>query len=323
MNIEFKILWVEDDNSWRTASSRTVRNMLDKYQLEAAFTNYDGTESDYYNVGSNDFDLILMDFRLAKGRHGDEIIKNIRDMNVLTDILFYSASFDEMMGVVQKSPNDFWGVYFSDRSNDFDDLIERLIKKIIRRSEDIVNLRGLVLDNSSDLEFRMKNIILKSFNVLDDEEKQRIRKKLIKNFKDSSIDYNNKCKAICEASCPVDAALQSKDYLFDAKKKSIMIERLAKIYNSKGFQSPQEYLNTADKYSKEVSTYRNALGHISKLDKQLNIGTEHNPIIVTIDSELYKLLRKNIIGFQTYFTSFEKFLATIEKKAIIEAEKTE
>ena len=37
--------------------------------------------------------------------------------------------------------------------------LENLIERIVKRSEDIVNLRGFVLDNTSDFEVRIKEIL--------------------------------------------------------------------------------------------------------------------------------------------------------------------
>lgn len=311
MNTQFYILWYEDDQSWRRASKNQIEEVLLEHNLNPVFTYKTGADVSNEHLWSNEFDLILMDFKLANGSDGGEIIKSIRSIDILTDILFYSASYQEMLGVIKEDPENFTGVYFSDRGDSFDETTERLILKIIRRSEDIVNLRGMVMDNTSEFEYKMKNIIIKANSIFTSDEKKKVNEKVKKQLNKSQDEMGKKVSEICSADCPVTSAINSKSYILDSWKKIILIQTVTKLLKSRGLILPMEYEKLAEKFRDDLLCYRNALGHVSKIDREINIGTEENPQLIPIDSSLYVSIRKNILGFQSYFSMVEDFLDSL------------
>ena len=127
-----------------------------------------------------------MDLGLAEGRQGDALIEQIRSLNVFTDIVFYSASGVEEVKNKGRDLN-LEGVYYADRSNV---LFLRKVKDIIKASlqsfQDLVNLRGLVMAEVSELDSKMDSIIEEYFvgedrmaefhkHVTDDREKSTKR----------------------------------------------------------------------------------------------------------------------------------------------------
>ena len=54
----------------------------------------------------------------------------------------------------------------------FTEKAEKLIGKIVKRSEDVVNLRGFVLDNTSNFELRIKEILNICWQKFSDEHKK-------------------------------------------------------------------------------------------------------------------------------------------------------
>lgn len=311
MNTQFFILWYEDDQSWRRASKNQIEEVLLEHNLNPVFTYKTGADVSNEHLWSNEFDLILMDFKLANGSDGGEIIKSIRSIDILTDILFYSASYQEMLGVIKGDPENFTGVYFSDRGDSFDETTERLILKIIRRSEDIVNLRGMVMDNTSEFEYKMKNIIIKANSIFTSDEKKKVSEKVKKELNKSQDEMKKKVSEICSADCPVTSAIYSKSYILDSWKKIILVQTVTKLLKSRGLSLPMEYEKLAEKFRDDLLCYRNALGHVSKIDREINIGTEENPQLIPIDSSLYVSIRKNILGFQSYFSMVEDFLDSL------------
>ena len=91
MNTTFKILWFEDELTWFNMERMRVENILKTHYLGPAIMRKDGDNFDIDELTSNDYDLILMDFKLADGITGDTIVAALRENNILTDILFYSS----------------------------------------------------------------------------------------------------------------------------------------------------------------------------------------------------------------------------------------
>lgn len=160
MNTSFKILWFEDDPYWFRMEKLRVASILKTHYLTPDITRKDGENFHIDEVTTNDYDLILMDYKLADKTTGDTIVAALRNNDILTDILFYSSQEQDMLSAIREQMPPIDGVYLTKRDYTiFTDKVEKVIQKIVRRSEDIVNLRGFVLDNTSGFEVRIKEIL--------------------------------------------------------------------------------------------------------------------------------------------------------------------
>ena len=65
MNTTFKILWFEDELTWFNMERMRVESILKTHYLVPAIMRKDGDNFDIDELTSNDYDLILMDFKLA------------------------------------------------------------------------------------------------------------------------------------------------------------------------------------------------------------------------------------------------------------------
>lgn len=172
MNTTFKILWFEDELSWFRMERLRVNAILDEHFLISEIERRDGENFDISEFTGNDYDLILMDYKLAEGMTGDTIVSAIRENNILTDILFYSSEEQNMLAALSKGMPHIDGVYLTKRDYTiFTNKVRGLIGKIVKRSEDLVNLRGFVMDGSSDFEVRIKEILNIVWNKFTDDEK--------------------------------------------------------------------------------------------------------------------------------------------------------
>ena len=115
MRLKYKILWVENDSDWAESIEEEIRELVEQqYGFD-----YDRTFSSKQNdaILFNDYDLILMDLNLESEPTGDVLIKNIRDREIYTDVIFYSA--DGLQKIKQKAHDlDLEGVYFASRDKD-------------------------------------------------------------------------------------------------------------------------------------------------------------------------------------------------------------
>lgn len=172
MNTFFKILWFEDEVTWFNMERLRINSILQEHYLIPEIVRKDGDDFDISELTGNDYDLIIMDYKLAEGTTGDTVVTAIRENNILTDILFYSSEEHNMLTAISKGMPPIDGVYLTKRDyNLFTQKAENLINKIVKRSEDIVNLRGFVMDGSSDFEVRIQEILNIVWNKFTEEEK--------------------------------------------------------------------------------------------------------------------------------------------------------
>ena len=99
MNTFFKILWFEDEVTWFNMERLRINSILQEHYLIPEIVRKDGDDFDISELTGNDYDLIIMDYKLAETT-GNEIILQIRSSDIFTDILFYSSHYDEMLNSV-------------------------------------------------------------------------------------------------------------------------------------------------------------------------------------------------------------------------------
>lgn len=309
MNIEFKVLWFEDDPDWLESSERELNEVIMSHELEPKISKQNGIDLDIKKLITNDYDLILMDYALAEDNTGDQIISAIRNGDVLTDILFYSGQYEEMIKSVVAKPEAFDGVYFSRRIDDFfNPKVEKLINKIVRRSEDVVNLRGIVLDNTSEFELKMKQIMELVWPKIS-EHQNDLREYTKKTLTSSQTSLDAKYKEAIDAECCFMSALQSKGYILDSSKKAQILNRIVDILKDKyGFTVPNGYENIAKKYNEDILIYRNALGHVSSKDKTIILNKNNTLVELPVDMSLHRTLRISLKGFSDLFDQITDFI---------------
>jgi len=159
MRLDYKILWFEDVESSFNAKKRLVKRVVEK--LGFIFPDPQN-EVDARNIDLIDFgvyDLIIADLNLANGAKGSSILESIRDKGVYTEVVFYSSEGEDYVrGELAKFQID--GAYCADRANeDFIDKVEKVINTTVKKVQDLNNMRGLIMAETSDLDGIMFNII--------------------------------------------------------------------------------------------------------------------------------------------------------------------
>ena len=136
MNTIFKILWFEDEQTWYNMEKLRVEGILKTHYLIPEIVRKSGDDFNIDELTGNDFDLILMDFKLADGVTGDTIVAALRESSILTDILFYSSEEDAMLAAIRTKMPPIDGVYLTKRDYTiFTDKIGKIARKISNLSE--------------------------------------------------------------------------------------------------------------------------------------------------------------------------------------------
>lgn len=309
MNTLFKILWFEDEVFWYNMERLRINVILQEHYLTPQIVRKNGDDFDIAELTGNDYDLILMDYKLAEGTTGDTIVSAIRKNNILTDILFYSSEEQNMLVAISKEMPPIDGVYLTKRDYTiFTEKVRNLISKIVKRSEDLVNLRGFVMDGSSDFEVRIQEILNIVWHKFDESEKDVLEKAVQKTIKrNENRDQKTKQKVLAEN--PTFPAAVNSIHFFSHSDRLYLLEKVIKILlENYNLTAEEEFSSFKSNYEEEISHYRNALGHRKSTDDVIEL-TKGN--FIPIDEELHQKMRKNLTRYNHLIEQLEKFV--IEK----------
>ena len=187
MNIDYKILWFEDDKDWYDSIKSFIEDYLTENGFNFISSRYESGGDLEQILKDDDYDLILVDYNLP-GELGDKLIERLRRFDLYTDIVFYSQNgADKVRHALQEKAVE--GVYCAGRGReDFEEKVQSVIWTTIKKVQDLNNMRGLVIAKVSDLDNDMESIIFKKVKNSDPEEeikiKNDIKNKLIESLKD-------------------------------------------------------------------------------------------------------------------------------------------
>lgn len=267
MRLKYKILWIENEKDW-------VDSIYDQIQEHLSDLGFEFEKKliakEEESVNYDEYDLILMDLNLAEQPNGAELIERIRNLNVFTDIVFYSSVEIDILREKGREKN-LEGVYYSGRTpeNSFVRKVCQVIDSTIKKVQDLSNLRGLVMAEVSDLDSLMDEIIVKYYDdqSLLDEFHSKITKDKEKNIKKSLDNDGIDCEKACKLNwrqLNIDKLLKIIDSSQKVRAINILLERHKK-QGTDLYQSPNDN-GFVDNYLQDIIYVRNNLAHCSSLD---------------------------------------------------------
>ena len=305
MNTTFKILWFEDEPAWFNMEKLRIEGILRTHYLIPVIERRDGDDFDLEELTGNDYDLIFMDYKLAEGKTGDTIVAAIRNSDILTDILFYSSEEQNMLSAIRKQMPPIDGVYLTKRDYTiFTEKAERIIQKIVKRSEDVVNLRGFVLDNTSAFEVRIREILNICWQKFTQEQKNTLTQTLTKLLEGKKAWVSSQIDTAQQAECTFTYANNGEYILSIADRLDILqtvLPILVEEYSMPNTIVPGKFKQY---YIEQVNMYRNRLSHITLGEKTIRIKGRD----VEINQDLHRLLRRNISEVDSKIQKLETYL---------------
>lgn len=259
MRLDFNVLWVDDQpgsvaNQIKSIALKMVaegfefkpRQCTTIDQMEAAISE---------DVFTDEVDLILVDWDLGNGAHGEDAIERIRETLQYKDVVFYSGQ-SSVVELRQKAyEKQLEGVYCASREGLVDEVVgvfESLIKKVL----DLDHTRGIVMGATSDIDHMVNTCLTLAHDMLDDAGKAtfisealaRVAKKL-----DELTKLGNKLQAK-----PSVEALFKAHMLFTSDDR---LQLLASILGMPAFAVHAASVTTVESYRAGVVQGRNKLGH--------------------------------------------------------------
>lgn len=307
MNYVFNVLWFEDNAGWYKLGKNKLESIAEEHCLKCNVIQNRTSDLDTDMLKSIKYDLILMDYDLASKRTGEHIIASIRDENVFTDILFYSSQYDLMISAVASISPPLDGIYYSDRKMELFELkLSQVVSKIVQRSEDLINLRGFVLDNTCDFELRLREILTICWNKFTDEQKELLRAKMIAQLDGKCGRTKANVEKAKQQPCVFTYA-NNDEYLLSVADRLDLLETILPILVSEyNLPLSQELTAFKDYYIDKVNMYRNRLGHVKMGEQVLRVKGREIPI----DQSLHRLLRQNICDVERSIFSIEDHITS-------------
>jgi len=286
MTLEYKILWIDNDDS----IYRHHQNDIEEHLLSLGFSPIITKGKDYNTFIDlkselNDFNLFILDYKLDKIKdekgldkvvNGNKIIQDIRDKkSIYTDVIFYSAVENDMREQAYKDKLN--GVYFTNRSfEDFEDDVLGVIDVTIKKTQDVNNLRGLIMSEVAELDRIKERIII---NYANKNKCGTIEKYILKTLTKS---YSDNTKEVIKFQESPIIDILDKLYV-DSDKKARTVKKVEPTFDESN-------------YRKDILNVRNILAHVEEQNNMIgNIPfTSERCIKIRKDIKDYKKVLEKI-----------------------------
>lgn len=307
MRLKYKILWIENEEDW-------VDSIYDQIQEHLSDLGFEFEKKliakEEESVNYDEYDLILMDLNLAEQPNGAELIERIRNLNVFTDIVFYSSVGIDTLREKGREKN-LEGVYYSGRTPDssFVRKVCQVIDSTIKKVQDLSNLRGLVMAEVSDLDSLMDEIIVKYYvdQSLLAEFHRRITKDKENNIKKSLDNDGIDCEKTCKLNWRqfnIDKLLKIIDSSQKVRAINILLERHKK-QGTDLYQSPTDK-GFVDNYLQDIIYVRNNLAHCSSVIENGKEILKTRSGDLFFDTDMIIDIRKKIREYHELFLKIQE-----------------
>lgn len=316
MNTTYKLLWIDDSEDFYESTEELImdvvrdNNMLPRIQYYVHYRDFEQQELQKFDaIIFNQYDLLIIDYALS-GITGDEIIRELRARNIYTDVVFYSSEFQAMQAEM-KQTDQLDGVFFADR-NDLTVVVDRVIKKNLRREYDIANIRGLIMDNSSEFDYICRITAVALFDLLDQKKKDEIEQ-IARGFVDDANQQSSNNFRDLEKKhgrSYVKKAVESVEYVMSNKDRYRLMTIILREFDD--FKNiPEDF---ADTYDETVIKPRNKLAHsklfygeckkklhITKVRQELRCDQDCDHCISEYSIESCEMLRNRLFEYYQMF----------------------
>lgn len=227
MRLDFNALWIDDlPQSIQSVSERIALGMrkegfLFKPTIVPSLAEAKPRLAD--GVFADDIDLVLIDFTLGTGPHGNVALREVRSQLPFREIVFYSANaaldlkkraFDE----------DVQGIYCAHRDELVDTVIgvfETLIKKVL----DVDHTRGIVMGATSDIDHLINDVLLGMHDKLEEKAKAVLREGIGQRIDKKIAELQRRASA-AKSAAELAEAFEAYDIITSFDKLRILVDLL-------------------------------------------------------------------------------------------------
>lgn len=300
MRLTYKILWFEDnDDFFEGLLEHKIEDHLMSIGFQMQLDRMSGIESkDTVVSAAKKADLIVMDFALD-GTSGGDFIRQIRDGNINTEVVFYSTvGISDLREAVKTRELD--GVFCRGRDGIADEVIP-IIDSTLRKILDLENSRGLVMAEVGEID-KMMDSFIKTAHSLSGDKQSIIHAKLIERLEGQATSLNKTIKTLKSAG--VEEILE----VLDTNKRLNTVASICKI-----LQIENDELHS---FNDSVLNKRNFLAHGIAVEIEEGYEFTHKENTYQFTETSSVELRKNLIAFRQLLESLSAKLSPNETPGI-------
>ena len=297
MNLIYRILWFDDTaeffdsldrepfeeevRSWGFVPEIEIVNTPDEFMAKQPWDRYD---------------LIVVDYILGdKVPHGEEFIKQIRNHNVYTEIIFYSTNpSSDLWKLIHEKQLE--GCFVANRQVILEKL-QSVALQSVRKVLDLNNMRGMVMAEVGDIDQVLDSILRVGIPHLKPEQQAAIYKRFHEKSLEQAKGHDEKLGLF--AANPV---LEEMITLCDSNKRWENFNRLRQVDDL-----VQKF--AGGDYAKEVLAPRNHLAHGRPRAVSGGFIFEWNGKEYKFDEKESLSLRKVILGYKQSFQDIHDMLS--------------
>ena len=259
MRENISILWVEDSKSYYEEAKDILEMHAEDKGIKVNFKYVENAfslleELDKQVQGFQIHDICFIDYALSMpdNKTGENIIRELRQKKVGADILFYSSeNIATIRETIKQDLSSFEGVYVADRDT-FEDKSKLLLNKNSKKLYSINNIRGILMNETSENDYIMKSYILKEYSTLSDEQKEEITNIIKEKISNKASDIDDISKKLLKR-------IEDKHFLEAKKILSIANDLLGLKDRYEILEKIIEYKSVSDVESGKIDNYLNKL----------------------------------------------------------------
>ncbi len=176
MNLSYKILWIDDELDSIGEDQRSITEFLDDFGIHAnilTLSNSDDHSIDDLlsnEIANPNLDILLVDY-MMEGLDGAKLVDLIRNTkHVYLPVIFYSSTpIEVLLNAAHEARLD--GVYIAQK----DFLVQKfesVAKSLLNKEHTIKRIRGLLMEEVSEIDGKLKQIYNKIWSGLPDNHKK-------------------------------------------------------------------------------------------------------------------------------------------------------
>lgn len=301
MKLNYSILWFEDDKDIINETQGPA--ILDFLRSLGFIPRIDhrvngNSLPDLIRTGEiNKYDLILSDLNLGNGNEtGRKLIDHIRDAQIFTEVLLYSADDVELEAVIQASGWVERASFCVGADDQLRDKLKVVTRLSVNKQQDVNNTRGLFIAETIVLEKKIENILLDFFKVAEGSVLGADRLALLDKIRSKKLRYNQSHisileqvpgasleKLIDEGIVTANNTLEALQSIFKGQLKTINTRLSAKdvTYTERTYlTSKQQQVTTLkeglENFQSEIIAIRNTLAHVEE-----STDADGTPVLVS------------------------------------------
>jgi hypothetical protein len=259
VRLDFNVLWVDDQPDRINAQIVSIKRQMEGEGFHFNPTLCQTMDAVRTHISSDVFtdevDLVLVDWDLGGGSHGEDAIKIIRDEVKYKDVVFYSAMkpAEELRALA--AANDLEGIFCAARGDLVDEVMgvfESLVKKVL----DLDHSRGIVMGATSDIDHLVDECLNLMHTKLDRDGQAEMLKDILKRIDDRLKDLTKRVGRLQSAEI---AAVFGSHEVFTANDRLRMLGAMLKKDKFKPFAETRSSIIT---YLEKVVPGRTSLAHL-------------------------------------------------------------